>query len=265
MAALVSGGSGSDAGLAQLTYSPHGSAGQIHGSAQCLTGGRVDLVFVREYVPTGGSFDTSALKAVFSQCSFTRDGASVQMNGELTLSGAYQGVSQPVEVRLSGSLSTSAGDCPVDASLTLTGSFSGTACGQFEQVRPQARSAAALAAVGNYALTVLGGSSLPRVVVNEPCIGYMNSGALALRADGTYEISMLGSFVCLNGPGPNVSYAEPGYWALVGDTIVVSTIGTHLFAPSGIALGGSSVTMQLDVPSSAPDIPPARMAATFTR
>jgi hypothetical protein len=243
-----------------------GSAGQTFSTAPCQSGGRVDLVFVRDHTPTGGEVDTSALKAVFGGCALTAEGSSVQMTGELSMSGIYRGLSEPVSLRLSGTLSTSAGSCLVDGSVVVTGQFDGTACGIPTKADPKPRSPAALAAVGTYALTQLGGSSLPRVVVTSPCIGSMNTGGLSLRADGTYEITMFGSFVCANGPGPNVSYAEPGTWAMLDNgSIVFSTISPHLFKPGTATVTGSSVSVDVDVPSSAPDIPPTRMGAVFTR
>jgi len=268
MSALFTGGQ--QAGVSSVghseAFSPQAAAGQNYGSAFCPSGGHVDLTYVREYVPVNGLLDTTALKAVFVQCSPASGGSSPQLNGELGMSGMYYGASQPVSLHLSGSLTTSAGGCAIDGSVVLSGSFNGTACGIPTNVTARPRSAAALAAVGNYALSVLGGSSLPRVVVKSPCIGSMDTGALALRSDGTYEISMRGSFVCANGPGPNVSYAEPGTWALHGNNMIVfSTINTTLFSASAAALNGSSISLDLDVPSSAPDIPPTRMSATFTR
>jgi hypothetical protein len=266
MAALFSGGSQAGVGAAGLSEGrfPQGSAGQAFGTAPCPSGGRVDLIYVRTYVPADGVVDTSALKAVYVQCAGA--GTSVQVSGDLAMSGMYQGTSQPATLRVSGTLTTSAGDCPIDGSLELTGVFNGTACGATMRVTPPPRSAAAVAAVGTYSLSVLGGSSLPRVVVTRPCIGSMNTGGLALRSDGTYEITMFGSFVCANGPGPNVSYAEPGTWALLGNnTIVFSTLNTRLFAASAATVSGSSVSVDLDVPSSAPDIPPTRMSAIFTK
>jgi hypothetical protein len=273
MAALFAGaqqaGVSLKAGVSRLGFvgtGPHAGAGQMYGTASCPSGGRVDLVYVRDYVVAGGVVDTSAIKAVYAQCSLASGGTSVQMNGELVMSGMYQGASQPADLRLSGKLNTSAGECAVEGNVAGSGTFNGTACGIPQQATPQPRSAAALAAVGNYSLKVLDGSALPRVVVTSPCIGYMDTGGLSLKSDGKYEITMFGSFVCLNGPGPNVSYAEQGSWGLLGnDTIVLSAFGRLLFAASAATVSGSSVSMDLDVPSSAPNIPPTRMAATFAR
>jgi hypothetical protein len=267
MSALFTGGQ--QAGVAGVghsaAFSPQASAGQNYGSASCPSGGRVDLIYVREYVPANGAVDTSALKAVFAQCALASGGSSVQLNGDLGMSGMYNGASQPVSLHLSGTLTTSSGGCAVDGSVALSGSFTGTTCGMQTNVKPPPRSPAALAAVANYALSILGGSSLPRVVVTQPCIGSMDTGSLALRSDGTYEIAMRGSFVCANGPGPNVSYSEAGTWAMHGNMIVFSTINTTLFNASAAGVNGSAISMDLDVPSSAPNIPPTRMSATFTR
>jgi hypothetical protein len=242
------------------------SPGQTFSTAPCPSGGKVDLIYVRTYTPGDSEVDTSALKAVFTQCSLSSSASSVSMTGELAMSGIYRGMSQPLSLRMTGSLTTSAGNCAVDGTVVITGQFDGTSCGLPTKVNPVPRSPAALAAVGNYALAVLAGSSLPRVVVTSPCTGYMNTGGLSLRNDGTFEITMFGSFVCANGPGPNVSYAEAGWWAMLDNgSIVFSTIEPHLFKPSAGTVSGSSVLLDLDVPSSAKDIPPARMAATFTR
>jgi hypothetical protein len=271
MSAFFSGGlpAGMQAGINRVnrsgSLSPHAAAGNTFGSAACPTGGRVDIVYVRAYTPEGTSVDTSALKAVFAQCALATAGASVQVNGELAMSGMFHGASQPVTLRLSGRLTTSAGECDVDGGVELTGAFNGSACGIPAQTTPAARSPAALAAVGSYALSVLGGSSLPRVFVDRPCVGYMNSGGLILNADGTYEMSMFGSFVCLNGPGPSVSFVEPGTWALFGGNIVFSALNTTLYRASPASVSGGSISVDVDVPSAAPDIPPTRMSATFTR
>lgn len=243
-----------------------GSAGQTFATAPCPSAGRVDLVYVRDYTPSGGEVDTSALKAVFTSCALSSAGSAIDMTGELSMSGMYRGVSQPVSLRLSGTLNTSAGSCAVDGSVAVTGQFDGTSCGIPTKVDPKPRSPQALAAVGTYSLRQLGGSPLPRVVVTSPCTGYMNTGGLSLRNDGTYEITMFGSFMCSNGPGPNVSYAEPGTWAMLDNgSIVFSTISTHLFAPGQAAVSGSSVSVDVDVPSSSPSIPPTRMSAVFEK
>jgi hypothetical protein len=266
MAALVTGGLQAgigDSGTSSDALSA--TAGQIYGTAACATGGRVDLIYTRTYV-VSGSLDTTAIKAVFVQCSFSGGGTSGQVNGELALSGSYAGPSQPVTIRMSGSVTTTLGECAIAGDVDLTGVFTGAACGVQTSTTPQPQSPAAQAAVGTYALTVLGASSLPRVVVLSPCIGSMDRGGLLLRGDGTFEMSMDGSFVCANGPGPNVSYVETGRWALLGEnTIVLSTFGSRVFSASAGTLNGSSITMDLDVPSSAPDIPPTRMSATFTK
>lgn len=254
--ALVNGGGGAQAD----------SPGQTFSTAACPSGGKVDLVYVRTYTPGAGEVDTSALKAVFSQCSLASSASSVHMTGELAMAGLYRGPSQPLSLHLTGSLTTSAGSCAVDGTVVITGQFDGMSCGIQTKVTPAPRSPAALAAVGTYSLTVLGGSSLPRIVVTSPCTGYMNTGGLSLRNDGTFEITMFGSFVCLNGPGPNVSYAEGGVWAMLDSgSIVFSTIDPHLFKPSPGSVTGSSVSLDLDVPSSAPNIPPTRMSAVFVR
>jgi hypothetical protein len=244
---------------------PQASSGQTYSTSSCTGGGRVDLVYVRDYVPAGGVLDTSALKAVFAQCAFSGSGSSGQLNGQLAMSGSYQGVDQTLSIRVTGMLSTSSGDCTVDGNFDLTGAFSGTACGAPAKSTPSPRSSAAQAAVGSYGLSQLDGQGLPRVVVDRPCTGYMDTGSLNLKSDGTYDMTMHGFFVCNNGDGPKVSYAEPGTWAMFdGNTIVFATAG-RLFQPSSAAVGGGAASMRVDVPSSAPDIPPARMTAVFRK
>jgi len=274
MAALFAGGAqsgGSNVTLNRIGPSdyaafPQAATGQTYSTSSCSGGGRVDLVYVRNYVPSGGVIDTSALKAVFTQCVFAGSGSSGQLNGQLTMSGMYQGVDQIVTIRVSGTLTTSSTDCTVDGTFDVTGSFSGTACGAPAKSAPAPTSPSAQAALGSYALSVLDGQALPRQVVDRPCIGYMDSGGLNLKADGTYDMTMHGYFVCLNGDGPKVSYADSGTWAVLGsNTVVFATVGKSVFGPSAASVSGSSASLSLDVPSSAPDIPPTRMAAVFRK
>jgi len=272
MAALFAGGAQSGASVVTPNRTsgdmafPHAVSGTPYATSSCSGGGRLDLVYVRDYVPSGGVFDTSALKAVFAQCVFAGSGSSGQLNGQLTMSGMYQGVDQVVSIRVTGTLTTSSSDCTVDGTFNATGSFSGTACGAPATSTPVPKSPTAQAAVGSYGLGVLDGQTLPRQVVDRPCIGYMDSGGLNLKADGTYDMTMHGYFVCANGDGPKVSYAEPGTWAMLGsNTVVFATVGNRLFSPSAASVSGSSASLSLDVPSSAPDIPPTRMAAVFRK
>jgi hypothetical protein len=241
------------------------TAGETFGRSDCADGGSVSLVYVRAYTPPAGNLDVSALKAVFGNC-VTGGTPSLQLSGELTLSGHYVGPRAESSVRVSGSLTTASGSCAVDAGLGIIGSFSGTACGTDQQTNPRPASPAAQAAVGAYTLRSLDGLTFPFLYVTAPCDGYMDSGTLTLSSDGTYQVSMTSSFVCMNGPGPTNIHTEVGRWSmLVENTVVFATVNTTLFNAAPGALAGSVLTVVLDVPTGQPGLQAPRMTAVFGR
>jgi hypothetical protein len=271
MAALVSGGA--QVGLNHAGHAAEArgggpaqaAPGQVYGTALCPAGGQVRLIYREAFNPGGGFINGSVLRAVYEDCAFNNGGASLAFSGELSLSGQYRGTSEPSTITVSGSLTTPAGACAVDGAVGVTGSFSGTACGTSAQTTPTPTSPAAVAAVGTYTLRTLGGAGLPVVSVTQPCIGFIDAGALSLGSDGKYVISMPGHFECSNGPGPVLQHSENGMWAvLAGGTIVFSPTNT-LFKPSSTALNGGAMSFSVDVPSDSPNIPPTRMTAVFSR
>jgi hypothetical protein len=126
--ALVTGGG--QFGIAAVgpgTIRRAAASGATFSSANCTGGGKVDLIYVREYTPTSAGVDLSALKATFTSCATAADAPTV--SGDLTMSGTYSSSKQTGTASLSGSLTTSAGACTVTGTVTASGSFSGTACG----------------------------------------------------------------------------------------------------------------------------------------
>jgi hypothetical protein len=126
--ALVTGGG--QFGIAAVrsgTITRMAASGSTFSSASCTGGGKVDLIYVREYTPTSAGVDLSALKAAFASCA-TAAGAPT-MSGDLAMSGTYTSPRQTGAASLSGSLTTSAGACSISGTVSAGGSFSGTACG----------------------------------------------------------------------------------------------------------------------------------------
>ena len=122
----------------RLANAPLAALGSIFGTATCPGGGRLELTQIREYTPSGGEVDLSALKAVYTACLFTSSGSSFQIAGELALSGRYYGASRTPEINVSGSLTTSNGTCAISGGVNGTGGFSGTACGTSATTNPPA-------------------------------------------------------------------------------------------------------------------------------
>lgn len=108
---------------------PLAASGQVYSSLPCPVTGKVELIYVRDYTAIGGDFDLSALKAVYTACTFTANSGSFEIAGELMLSGHYFGTRQAPTIRTSGALTTSSGACAIDGSVAATGSFGGAACG----------------------------------------------------------------------------------------------------------------------------------------
>ncbi|HVZ24186.1 MAG TPA: hypothetical protein VG871_24105 [Vicinamibacterales bacterium] len=108
---------------------PRAASGETYATVSCPSGGRLDLVYVRDYVPAKGDVDASALKGVYTACAFPSGGSPFQMSGELALTGHYFGSAHAPTVQTSGSLTTSSGPCSLSGSVDGSGAFAGTACG----------------------------------------------------------------------------------------------------------------------------------------
>ena len=110
--------------------SPLATSGELFSSRNCEISGTVTVVYIRDSLPAGGAIDLSALKAVYSACTFMTAAGSVEVSGDLALQGQYLGVGKVTGLAMTGTLSSpTGGSCVVSGTVNALGGFSGTACG----------------------------------------------------------------------------------------------------------------------------------------